>query len=145
MTTLKFKANEIPLDELKANYKYDPATGIIYKLSCGVYLPIGHNDSKGYLSVSHNGKNLKAHRIAYALYYDKWPECELDHINQDKKDNRICNLRNADRTLNNLNRTFKSRMSLNRKLEIFQGLLAGESPSSFPDLSVYFPYSFKNC
>ncbi len=145
MNSNKFKANEIPLDELIANYSYNPSTGIICKLACGVYLPIGHKNSRGYLVISHNKKSLKAHRVAYALHYGKWPENELDHINRDPLDNRICNLRDANRVLNNLNRKKKVKWSLVRKWEIFNSLLAGANPCSIIDLDMYFPYSFKNC
>lgn len=39
------------------------------------------------------GKRYKAHRVAWALYYGKWPDSEIDHINGDPADNRIENLR----------------------------------------------------
>lgn len=145
MTPNNFKANEIPIDELIATYKYDPVTGIVSKLACGVYLPIGHKNARGYLVISHKKKSLKAHRVAYALHYGKWPENELDHINRDPLDNRICNLRDADRILNNLNRAKRIKWSLARKWEIFNALLAGVNPCSISDLDRYFPYSFKNC
>lgn len=41
------------------------------------------------------GKTHKVHRIAWLLSYGKWPECEIDHINQNPLDNRICNLRDV--------------------------------------------------
>lgn len=41
-----------------------------------------------------------AHRVAWALYYGKWPEDEIDHINWDKTDNRIANLRPATHSQN---------------------------------------------
>ena len=148
MTTSTFSANEIPLPELIANYKYDPDTGVVFKLACGVYLPIGHKNSRGYLVITHNKKSIKAHRIAYALYHGKWPDNELDHINRDPLDNRICNIRDADRTLNNLNRgrkPKKAKWSILRKWEIFNSLLAGVDPCTIEDLGEYFPYSFINC
>lgn len=35
---------------------------------------------------------VKAHRVAWAIYYGEWPEV-IDHINGDPADNRIANLR----------------------------------------------------
>jgi hypothetical protein len=35
--------------------------------------------------------------------YGKWPEGEIDHINGNKADNRICNLRDVDRSTNQQN------------------------------------------
>lgn len=49
------------------------------------------------------GLSLKAHRVAWALHYGMWPEADLDHVNCDKGDNRIENLRSASRPQNGWN------------------------------------------
>ena len=41
------------------------------------------------------GKKLLAHRAAWAIYYGKWPDGVLDHINGVRYDNRIKNLRDV--------------------------------------------------
>ena len=145
MNDSTFSANEISIPELILNYKYDPDTGEILKVSGSSYKKIGFVDSRGYLTISHKGISLKGHRMAYALYYGEWPDNELDHINRNSLDNRISNLRLADRFINNQNREFKSKWSLARKWEIFNSLIAGANPCSIIDLEMYFPYSFKNC
>lgn len=38
----------------------------------------------------------KAHRVAWAIHHAKWPDGSIDHINGDKSDNRIVNLRIVD-------------------------------------------------
>lgn len=43
---------------------------------------------------------VKAHRVAWAIYYGEWPSGELDHINGNPADNRIENLRMVTRTEN---------------------------------------------
>jgi hypothetical protein len=47
---------------------------------------------------------LRAHRVAWALHYGRWPDCEIDHINRVRSDNRLKNLREASRTENARNR-----------------------------------------
>lgn len=54
----------------------------------------------GYLSVGLFGRLWKAHRITWALVYGEWPEGEIDHINGNRADNRIENLRPANRKEN---------------------------------------------
>jgi len=53
----------------------------------------------------------KAHRVVWALHYGEWPKGEIDHINGDPSDNRICNLRDVPHSKNqkNLKRRYKSK------------------------------------
>jgi hypothetical protein len=47
---------------------------------------------------------LYAHRIVFAMHRGRWPSA-VDHVNGDRLDNRIENLREADCTQNNANRS----------------------------------------
>lgn len=59
-------------------------------------------------------KNFYAHRVAWAMTYGVWPEQEIDHINGDRKDNRIENLRAVSRRRNMRNlKTRKNRVFSN--------------------------------
>ena len=40
-------------------------------------------------------RTMLAHRVAFAVYHGRWPQAEIDHINGDRRDNRISNLREA--------------------------------------------------
>lgn len=58
--------------------------------------PAGSKHSEGYIKVSIYGVLFLAHRVAWLLHYGelpKFPEYEIDHINGDRTDNRIENLR----------------------------------------------------
>jgi hypothetical protein len=57
----------------------------------------GSLDKDGYLILKIKGKQLKAHRVAWLLNYGEFPEYELDHINRNRLDNRIENLRESNR------------------------------------------------
>jgi hypothetical protein len=49
------------------------------------------------------GTVMLAHRLAWACYYGDWPEDQVDHINGNKRDNRIDNLRSVSNQENHKN------------------------------------------
>lgn len=57
----------------------------------------GSLDKDGYLIIKVKQRQFKAHRIAWLLHYGEFPSCELDHINRNRLDNRIENLRESTR------------------------------------------------
>lgn len=50
---------------------------------------------------------IRAHRLAWFISYGSLPVGEIDHINQDKADNRLTNLRDVPKALNQRNGTRK--------------------------------------
>lgn len=54
----------------------------------------------GYKMGRVNGVGMLKHRVLMALANGEWPEGDVDHINGDRSDNRLCNLRPATRTQN---------------------------------------------
>lgn len=65
-------------------------------------------DTHGYFHGIILGKAYRAHRILWLLKHKQFPEFEIDHINQDRSDNRICNLREATPQQNSRNRSLRS-------------------------------------
>lgn len=57
----------------------------------------------GYLQGVIFGRHYVAHRVAWAIYYGKWPTKQLDHINRIRSDNRIANLREVTDQENKMN------------------------------------------
>lgn len=60
------------------------------------------NSSSGYFDVQLMKKNYGVHRIIFMYHYGYFP-IEVDHINGNKLDNRIENLRASDSTTNKYN------------------------------------------
>lgn len=65
----------------------------------------GHLDKDGYLILKVKQIAIKAHRLAWFLYYGYFPTKEIDHINRNRTDNRKCNLRQVNRSENIRNTT----------------------------------------
>ncbi len=98
-----------PLATLRQVLSYDPETGALTwlvdpgnQLSAGA--PAGSQDGRGYVQVYLSGRHLKAHRLAWYLHHGTDPgPLQVDHINRDRSDNRICNLRLVDAKGNRAN------------------------------------------
>ena len=64
----------------------------------------------GYLTVRFEYRAIMVHRIAWCMTHGNFPKdgFEIDHINGDRSDNRIVNLRLVDRTGNSQNHALRS-------------------------------------
>lgn len=103
------------IDEIKKCVSYNPDTGKFTWIE-NLMKPKNWNtrfsgkeafltkDKFGYLYGRVNYKRMLAHRVAWAMHYGKWPDCHIDHINGDKGDNRIANLRDVSISENQWNR-----------------------------------------
>ena len=92
--------------KLKEFVDYDPGNGVFtrkqLKVKCQVQPGdiIGTPDGLGYLRSSIDGKKYKLHRLAWLYVYGYFPENFIDHINRNRSDNRIENLREVSRQCN---------------------------------------------
>lgn len=57
---------------------------------------------EGYLKGAIFARHVLAHRVAFAMYHDRWPTL-VDHINGMRSDNRIANLREVSLSENRMN------------------------------------------
>lgn len=74
----------------------------------------GHIDGEGYRRVKVDDKEYRAHRVVWLWVRGSWPMTELDHIDRDRLNNRIANLRETTRQQNCLNRDFSKARGVKR-------------------------------
>ncbi|HTV32739.1 MAG TPA: HNH endonuclease, partial [Methylocella sp.] len=101
----------VTLERLKAVLDYEPETGLFrWKRSktntkCGQIA--GSKSGCGYIYIEIDGIAYLAHRLAWLYMTGEWPS-ELDHIDLDKTNNTISNLRVADRSQNCCNKKIRA-------------------------------------
>lgn len=87
---------ELPTpEELRKRLRYEPATGKLYWLKgvCEIVEAFTSKDKNGYPASMINRKHVYAHRVIWAMVHGEWPTSSIDHINGQRDDNRIDNLR----------------------------------------------------
>lgn len=97
------------LSRLKELIHYDPESGDFTWLikrgrSAVAGSMAGTITNRGYRQIYIDRTPYLAHRLAWFYMNGKWPEEDIDHINHNRSDNRICNLRAATRSQNSQNR-----------------------------------------
>lgn len=96
------------LELLEKLFFYDKKTGnVIRRISTSPNACVGDVLScfckKGYRRVRINNKYYYVHRIVWKLFYKEEPPEIIDHINRNKSDNKIKNLRKATKEINQQN------------------------------------------
>lgn len=94
----------LSVDLLNQVLDYNVDTGLfVWKIQSGrgrIGSVAGTKTFNGYISVHFDGKQYYAHRLAWFFVYGEWPNGRIDHINHNKIDNRIANLRIATQSQN---------------------------------------------
>ena len=96
------------LDKMLEIWEYNPKLGKIVNKRTKRPLKGNHNSCNRYMNVALrvNGRIRYVYysRAVWALCYEQWPEDEIDHLNGDRHDNRIENLRECSHSENTLNK-----------------------------------------
>lgn len=98
----------IDADRVRSVFDYDPATGVLtWKVKKAARTKIGDvagsPSSSGYVAIHFDGKKMQGHRLAWAHYYGAEPSGIIDHIDGNRSNNSIINLRVADKSINSQN------------------------------------------
>lgn len=97
---------EITVNALKEVLRYDVETGNFIWLVGGgrnsAGAVAGHKGDR-YRHIGVLGITTRVHRLVWFWHHGKWPDHGIDHINGDRFDNRIENLRDVPQKINNQN------------------------------------------
>ena len=115
MTKRKYASNDFPVERVRELFDYNPKTGYLIsrtsKRKAGkpiIGTPINRKKSGWTITMlREDGSMLRTNygRVVFAWHYGRWPDGEIDHLNRDPRDNRISNLREADRFTQTQNRS----------------------------------------
>ena len=97
---MKYPSKEL----VRELFNYDPITGFftakVAKPHRKIGAVVGTKKDNGYLHFSVEGKKYGAHRIAWLYFYGEMPKGDIDHIDGNRTNNSINNLRCVDRSTN---------------------------------------------
>jgi hypothetical protein len=101
----KPKDSGLTVQRIRELVHCDPDAGVFtwikptsFRVSAGDIA--GSVSDEGYVFVTIDGYRHRAHRLVWMWVHGRWPVDFLDHINGNKSDNRISNLREVSNSLN---------------------------------------------
>lgn len=96
------------IEKLRSALSLKPDTGVlVWRISSGsarAGKAASSVASTGYGRVKVDGVTYPSHRVVWALYHGEFPDGPIDHINGNRSDNRVSNLRRASNSQNQMNR-----------------------------------------
>ena len=109
------KSTDLTAETLRALLDYELDGGIfrwrVSRQRIQIGAVAGAVNSDGYIVIRINGTLFKAHRLAWLYTHGVMPTHDIDHLNGNKADNRITNLRDVSRSVNMQNQTRAGRGS----------------------------------
>lgn len=101
------KGSSLTVERLRELLHYDEVTGVFTRrVSAGTRKAgtvSGCARPDGYIGISIDARDYKAHRLAWFYVHEKWPDEQIDHINGARHDNRLVNLRECTNAENHQN------------------------------------------
>lgn len=98
---------DLSIERLRELLRYEPETGKLFWIArLGRKIKPGAEAGKtgtNYLKVAVDKTQLKVHRVAWVLVHGRWPPNYLDHMDGNRKNNILSNLREATRSQNGQN------------------------------------------
>lgn len=105
---------------------YNPDNGeLTWRLQTSRRVKVGdvagsaHN--QGYITVGIDGVRWLTHHVVWVWWYGEMPDGDVDHINRDRSDNRISNLRCVSRSDNLLNARHKNATGFTGVMQVPNG------------------------
>lgn len=127
------KEAELSLTVLRALLHYEPKTGHFTWLTSEGGVTIGsvagNVNSNGYWVVGINSTKYRQHRLAWFYHYGCWPVGTVDHLDCNRANNRIDNLRDVSQAVNIQNQRTATKASQSGVLGVYwserrQGFIA---------------------
>ena len=96
--------NSLTQKQLQELLHYDFNTGVftwkVNRPRAKIGSTAGYASPSKYIRIQIDKKLYLAHRLVWMYVHGSWPKYQLDHINRNKHDNRVQNLRDVDQATN---------------------------------------------